>query len=459
MNRIAFRRISAGAAGHGPAAARVRHVALWLALLVVALLPAASCSRVYVQAPAGGQPIDADAPLSVVYLIGDFGRPEQPFQDLTAVLRRDVEALADLDLRTAPMILELGDNLYEDGLPRDLQQPGARGEVDKLRAIAAGFAGIRHGGSQVPLVLIPGNHDYADDALARNGNLGDISRWYFLEELGIEGAGAWTHVPGDAQRFSSAAQLYEHLDGDAAAHAEFMAASPVPHLDPDIHVFAIDSELLLDLYDDGHDELAAAYWEELERQLAAAPDREWRFVATHHPPVTYGKHGEPSFGNWVFGQGWPQFPSAWQKGLAMAVPLGIVAGVVVHPAALVLSVATPLSTALVTGRKQDVGSQAYDRYAAELLRIVDEGGVDGIFSGHDHNTQFIELAAVDDVVTEPLLVITGAGSKVDPVRRGPGTVAFLSDYSYVRLTHHAGGLSFEIIDRQGESRYRYDLAR
>jgi hypothetical protein len=126
---------------------------------------------------------------------------------------------------------------------------------------------------------------------------------------------------------------------------------------------------------------------------------------------------------------------------------------------LVLSVATPLSTALVTGRKQDVGSQAYDRYAAELLRIVDEGGVDGIFSGHDHNTQFIELAAVDDVVTEPLLVITGAGSKVDPVRRGPGTVAFLSDYSYVRLTHHAGGLSFEIIDRQGESRYRYDLAR
>ena len=60
---------------------------------------------------------------------------------------------------------------------------------------------------------------------------------------------------------------------------------------------------------------------------------------------------------------------------------------------------------------------------------------------------------------DTLLVVTGAGSKVDPVRRGLGTVAYLSNYSWVRMTQYARGLSFEIIDRQGGSRYRYDLSR
>ena len=42
----------------------------------------------------------------------------------------------------------------------------------------------------------------------------------------------------------------------------------------------------------------------------------WVAIAAHHPPVTYGKHGRPSFGNWVFGQGWPQFPAAWPEAMA-----------------------------------------------------------------------------------------------------------------------------------------------
>lgn len=430
------------------------------AVLLTVLLAALSCGRYYARPPADvGEAVEHGSPLSVVYLIGDFGRPAQPFRDLTAAMGRDVRNLPGDGLRTPPMILELGDNLYEDGLPRDLSAPGAAREVDKLRAIAAGFADLRFGASQVPLVLIPGNHDYANDALSRDGNLGDISRWYFLDELGIAGASSWQQVPGDAAAFADAAELGAHLEGDVAAHVEFMAPAPVPHLDRDLRIWAIDSELVLDLYDQGHDELAARYWDMLDRSLAGSSGVTWRFVAVHHPPVTYGKHGEPAFGNWVFGQGWPQFPRGWQKAVAVAAPLGIVLGVVAYPAAVVISAAGPVSTALTTGRKQDVGSDPYDRYAAELLRLVEKHDLDGVLAGHDHNTQLIELAEVEGFDGDSLLVITGAGSKVDPVRRGDGTVAHLSDYSFVRLTQYPGGLSFEIFDRTGEMRFRYDVAR
>ena len=170
-------------------------------LLVVAiaatigLLPA--CSRVYVAPPGSIESPAATPPLSVVYLVGDFGMPKDSFVELTDAIGRDVEGDEALPLRSAPIILELGDNLYEKGLPHDLSAPGAQEEIDKLRAIAGEFAEIRYRGDQVSLVLVPGNHDYQDNALVQE-EFGDISRWYFLEELGVEGAEHWDHEPGDA---------------------------------------------------------------------------------------------------------------------------------------------------------------------------------------------------------------------------------------------------------------------
>jgi len=432
------------------------HVAPLIFALVA--LAAGACSRLYVQQPPAA-PVLSGEPLSAFYLVGDFGRPQQPFRDLVGALASDAGELAKLDLRTGPMILELGDNLYEEGIPHELAAPGAAAEVDKLRAIAEGFAQVRYDGAQVPLVLIPGNHDYADNALVNEDNRGDISRWYFLDDLGISGAASWLHLPGDATPFADATALYEHLDGDPAAHTAFMAPAAVPFLDRDVGMVAIDSELLLDLYAAGHDDLAAQYWEQLEQTLADLPASSWRLLATHHPPVTYGKHGAPSLGTWLFGQGWPQFPKGWQKALAAAMPLGIVAGAVVYPAALVIAAAPSVSTAVLAGRKQDVGSTPYERYTAELLRIAAVADVDAIFSGHDHNIQIIELGDLEGFDDDTVLVISGAGSKNDPVRRGPGTVAYLSDYAWIRVTQYGGGLSFEVVDRRGRGRARYDLVR
>ena len=130
----------------------------------------------------------------------------------------------------------------------------------------------------------------------------------------------------------------------------------------------------------------------------------------------------------------------------------------INPAALAIAAAPSLTNVFVPGSKQDVGSGPYDQYAAELLNLAARYEVDVVLAGHDHNTQIIELSEIEGFSGDSLLVITGAGSKIDPVRRGPGTVAYLSNYSYVRMTQWVGGLIFEIIDQQGGSRYRYDLS-
>ena len=429
-----------------------------IAVFVASVISVAACSRVYVQEPAFSLEVSAGDVISTVFLIGDLGRPSAPLDNLIDAISHDVTEVTAQTPRSAPIILGLGDNLYEKGLPHDLEAPGAEAEVATLRAIGTQFARIQNKGHQVPLMLIPGNHDYNDDALAIRNNLGDISRWYFLEELAIDGADAWTHLPGDASRFGSAAELFDHLEGDPAARVEFMAPMPIPGFDPGLFVIAVDSELILDLYAQGYKDLAASYWQRLEQVILAAPDDAWLMIAAHHPPVTYGKHGRMSFGNWMFGQGWPQFPQVWQKALVATLPLGILLGVVVYPAALAIAAAPPLVTSLVSGRKQDVGSAPYDQYAAEFLKLTAEYEVDAVLAGHDHSTQIIELSAVEGFSGDSLLVITGAGSDVGPVRRGPGTVAYLSNHSYVRVTQRTGGLIFEIIDQQGEAHYQYEVS-
>ena len=429
-----------------------------IAVFVVSVISVTACSRVYVQEPAFSLEVSAGDVISTVFLIGDLGRPSAPLDNLIDAISHDVTEVTAQTPRSAPIILGLGDNLYEKGLPHDLEAPGAEAEIATLRAIGTQFARIQNKGHQVPLMMIPGNHDYNDDALAIRNNRGDISRWYFLEELAIDGADAWTHLPGDASRFGSAAELFDHLEGDPAARVEFMEPMPIPGFDPGLFVIAIDSELILDLYAQGYKDLAASYWQRLEQVLLEAPDDAWLMIAAHHPPVTYGKHGRMSFGNWMFGQGWPQFPQVWQKALVATLPLGILLGVVVYPAALAIAAAPPLATSLVSGRKQDVGSAPYDQYAAEFLKLTAEYDVDAVLAGHDHSTQIIELSAVEGFSGDSLLVITGAGSDVGPVRRGPGTVAYLSNHSYVRVTQRTGGLIFEIIDQQGEAHYQYEVS-
>ena len=422
-------------------------------LLVVAIAAAISslpaCSRVYVAPPGSIESPAATSPLSVVYLVGDFGMPKDSFVELTDAIGRNVEGDEALPLRSAPIILELGDNLYEQGLPHDLSTPGAQEEIDKLRAIAAEFAEIRYRGDQVSLVLVPGNHDYQDNALVQE-EFGDISRWYFLEELGVEGAEHWDHEPGDAAGFESAAALSAHIDGNPRAHTDFMKPVLIAGTGDDVFIVALDSELVLDLYAEGLDDLADAYLDRLAEALDALPAGGWKLIATHHPPVTYGKHGRPSFGNWLFGQGWPQFPKTWQWGLAAAVPLGVGLAIVAAPA---------VSTAMLSRRKQDVGSEPYRRYADKLLEIAHNHSVAVILAGHDHNTQLIDLGSANVGAASGLLVVTGAGSRVDSVSKGPGLLAYVADYSYVRMVQYVSWLSFEVKGRHGELLYRYDLPR
>lgn len=360
-------------------------------------------------------------------------------------------------------MLELGDNLYGDGLPREPRREEWRPVRRALKTVADAFDTVRRtDGEPVPLVLVPGNHDYAGDAL-EHGELRDISRWYFLEELAPKAAG-WRHVPGARGEFENAETLLAALKDDPAFHAKFMAPVLVPDTHECVTIAAIDSELILDFYDsDEHDHLADTYFAELESVLEAAPPGSWKLIAAHHPQVSYGKHGSPVWGHWGFGPGWPQFPELKRMLPAPTVPLGLALGLagtgIWWPATI-----APGVTAIKTffgSRKQDVRANPYRRYAEELLRISAEHGVDAIVAGHDHNAQLIELPAPEgsEADESTLLVISGAGSKVDPARDGPGLIAYLADYSYVAMAQHPDALVFDVRDRSGTTAYRHILAR
>ena len=138
---------------------------LSIAVFVTSFISVAACAHVYVQEPVFRSNVSDGDVISTVFLIGDLGRPSLPLENLIDAINHDVTETIAQTPRTAPIILGLGDNLYEKGLPHDLEAPGAEAEIATLRAIGTQFARIQNKGHQVPLMLIPGNHDYNEVVL------------------------------------------------------------------------------------------------------------------------------------------------------------------------------------------------------------------------------------------------------------------------------------------------------
>lgn len=286
---------------------------------IAILLATASCSRVYIGHPsmAPVPPIEAGA---VVYVLGDFGLDNESFQQIVRSLKEDVTRD-----RVEPLLLAVGDNLYHAGLPRVGEQASASGQeaIDRLRSIAKLLYSVQFQGRPVPLILVPGNHDYDGDALKHDRRLGDITRWYFPDALGIDVTERWTMMPGDPQSIEAkdSADLYRKLyEGDdfPSTLVSFMKPRALTLGQGALTVVGIDSELLLDLYATDA-EIADGYLSELERTLSGSRST-WTLVAAHHPLATGGAHRPGVPQRFFLGPGWPQYPAPWHKFLIWAGP-------------------------------------------------------------------------------------------------------------------------------------------
>jgi hypothetical protein len=410
-------------------------------LLAALLSTLVACAPLYI-APTQRVPAQAASTPAegLVYAFGDMGAPTPGLANVTAAMAKELAAdHARGGLRESPLLLELGDNLYEAGLPRP--QTGDTAPIRRLGRIADLLAKCRFGERPAPLVLVPGNHDYAGQSLPRNREAGDITRWYYLDALGIGGVSHWTMLPGERPKdVPDAAKLYERLYGAPEERlAEFMRPRRIPHTPASLAIVAIDSQLLIDLFAAGREDLADRYLDALDSELARAASARWRIVATHHPLASYGGHNATVPARFLLGPGWPQFPTPWEAVLAIP-PLG--------------TLATTVRWAVASN--QDHHASANRAYRNGLLGRLERHRAALVLSGHDHNSQLIELDSSDG--SRPLLqVVSGAAAKVDPVTRGKGTLFYHSGHGYTRLAVHAAHLEIAFKDQSGATLFRYRL--
>ncbi|MGH9159984.1 MAG: hypothetical protein ACRD2X_08360 [Vicinamibacteraceae bacterium] len=410
-------------------------------LLAALLATLVACAPLYI-APSQRAPAEADAAPAegVVYAFGDMGAPTPGLADVATAMSKELAADHTRGgLRESPLLLALGDNLYEAGLPRP--QTGDTAPIRRLGRIADLLGKCRFGERPAPLVLVPGNHDYADGALPREREVGDITRWYYLDRLGIGGVSHWTMLPGERPNdVRDATKLYERLyNAPEEQLAEFMRPRRIPHTPASLAIIAIDSQLLIDLFAAGRDDLANRYLAALESELEQAASARWRLVASHHPVGSYGAHHVTLPARFLLGPGWRQLRSPWEVVLAIP-PLG--------------ALATTARWAVASN--QDFHASANRAYRHSLLERLERHRAALVLSGHDHNSQLIELDSSEG--SRPILqVVSGAAAKVDPVTRGDGTLFYHSGHGYTRLAVHATHLEVAFKDRSGATLFRYRL--
>ncbi|MPY88689.1 MAG: hypothetical protein GEU99_12275 [Luteitalea sp.] len=413
----------------------------WQRWLVATLLTAlVACAPLYI-APTdrATEPTESARAEGLVYAFGDMGEPTRGFGDVTRSIAKELHTdRASGDVSMSPLLLALGDNLYPKGLPRP--ESGHTEPVTRLARLAELLATCQFGEHPAPLVLVPGNHDYANRALARDRDEGDITRWYYLDALEVAGVAHWTMLPGERpEDVPDAATLYTRLYETPEQLVEFMRPRRIPHTPASIAIVAIDSQLLIDLFDTGREDLADRYLDTLDAELARAASARWRVVAMHHPLESFGAHRVTIPGRFLLGPGWRQFGSPWDAVLAVP-PLGIVATTARW------AVASP----------QDLHASANRAYREAVLTRLARHDAPLVLSGHDHNSQLIELTPPG--AKRPMLqLVTGEAAKTDPVTRGAGTLFYHSGHGYARLAVYGTHLEIAFRDRSGETLYRYRL--
>jgi hypothetical protein len=365
-------------------------------LVLPVLLFAACAGRIVPRTSAA--PVPAEDVAATVILIGDAGAPKASGEPVLRALRR---VLADRPDTT--VVLFLGDNVYPLGLPdsADPAFPEAarrlQGQVDLAR--------------EVPVVFVPGNHDW--DRSGREG----------LERIRRQGRFISRESGGRARLLP--------MDGCPGPDTADVGSG--------IRLVLLDTEWWLFPHaKPGHGSACAARSRadvvaSLERALGESRGRQV-IVAAHHPLETGGPHGG------YFSVGDHLFPLR-NLHHALFVPLPIIGSI--YPAVRGLGISA-----------EDVSSGAYGalRAALDTAFACDPPAI--YAAGHEHALQLIDRGR------PPLLAVSGAGiygheSHVEGI---PGTRLALGDAGFMRVDLLRDGrlrVGVLTVDRAGVPREVY----
>jgi hypothetical protein len=350
--------------------------------------------------PSSAPPLAPDQSVATVFLIGDAGAPAPAGEPVLQALSR---SLADHPDTT--VILFLGDNVYPLGLP----DSGDRSFPEAARRLKAQLAFAR----QVPLVFVPGNHDWH-----RSGPEG-------LERIRRQGRFVARESAGRARLLPDAG-----CPGPAAVD-----------VGPSVRLLLLDTEWWL--FPHGTPEAAAGCPTrspaEVTRRLARLLEESGGrvvIVAGHHPLLTAGPHGG------YFSLADHIFPLRAMNP-ALLLPLPVLGSV--YPVARGFGISA-----------EDMSSAPYRRLRA---------GLDSAFAchppaiyaaGHDHGLQLLDRGR------PPLLAVSGAGiyGHESFLMRIPETRLALAKAGFMRVDLLRDGrvrLGVVMATRAGEAREVYAM--
>lgn len=320
------------------------------------------------------------------YALGDWGTGNQNQKAVAKALRKNISELPP-GRKVPPFVLGLGDNVYEEGLPEGFDNPGA---LEKLRrSFGEIYSEVEYGDEAVMFHIIPGNHDHAGKAGGKHG-VGDVIHQETTAERLYD---TWHYYPIDPEKNSDSedARNYRDLKSEnilSLATPEKIAAVSSKTL----AVFALDTQVLLTLYEEKDAERLALHWRKLREQVEISP-AVWTLIIGHHPVRSHGKHG--GFRNWV-----------WY----------------VPPVILVT-----LVDKFFHKRVQDLDHPANRAFQKDLIDFMAQHEVDFYLAGHEHNLQFLTMEA------NRFQIVSGSAGKLSGVTHKNDTLFSHASFGFVRF--------------------------
>ncbi|MCG8607962.1 metallophosphoesterase [bacterium] len=404
--------------------------------LLTAYLQACSATLPHISQYDGARP---DNPAVVTfYALGDWGTGDDKQRAVAVALRDEIKGLQRTggENRLPPFVLELGDNVYSWGLPKKgWNAPEVHSMLEKT--FGQIYHDLTYDEQPVEFHVVPGNHDY-------NGS--------------IFAGGAWGDVVRQETTAESLYINYKYhpfgkdgiLDTNDRAEFEKLQNEPIELLtlptkiplnqkaSGTVAIFALDTQVLLDLYNTEKYDVVEKHWETLE-SLLNTDQSAWKIIIGHHPLESFGYHGGyRPFDQWIWSGTRGFIPP-----VARPIPYVSAAllGTLVHPGFYSLgafSLSTTLTDLYVAGTFfpsiQDMRSSAFKQYRKRMLEIMQVHGVKLYLSGHEHNLQFIELANEPDEAFRTFQVVSGSAAKLTRVSDEKGRLVLgRSNYGFVRF--------------------------
>jgi hypothetical protein len=436
-------------------------------ILLVACLHACSATLPQIGEYEGARP---STPAAVTfYALGDWGTGDAKQRAVAIALRDEIQQLKHTSAgnRLPPFVLELGDNVYSWGLPK--KEWGAP-EVHTIMEETFGqiYHDLTYDGQPVAFHVVPGNHDYNGSIFA-GGTWGDIVH----QETTAESLYAnYSYHPfgKDGIADTNDRAEFEKLQKEPVELLSLPTKIPLnERADGTVAIFALDTQVILDLYNAEKREVVEKHWQTLER-LLNADQSAWKIIIGHHPLASFGYHGGyRPIDQWLWSGTRGFIPP-----FARPIPYVSAAllGTLVHPGFYSLgafSLGSTFADLYIAGTLfpsiQDMRSSAFKRYKKRMLEIMQSHGVKLYLSGHEHNLQFIELANEPAEEFRAFQVVSGSAAKLTRVSEPKGSLILgRTNYGFVRFdaTKDEIWLDFFAVDPdnpQPNSVGRYRLAK